>query len=262
VTLAEPKKPPVVNVGETHAPPVKTAAVHSENLGEGALADPIKNTGQTAPKVGQGENANVAPTQKGGPGSGGAPPPDDSGGLAGATADSPARLPGATGTRHLPREFKMPDYNRSSFPSTSEQIGTAEQRAAGRVRTRGEPVGPGEVGTKATSVPAGRTGLRDHWAQHGHEFPEFRSARQYQEGAIDFCRDSSTRRFYYRHQGRPTIGYYNVETNTFAATSVDGETIYTFFRPGGDIEDFVATIRLRGVAPGVTPRHSVPLRQD
>src|SRR5579859_3757157 len=66
VTLAEPKKPPVVNVGETHAPPVKTAAVHSENLGEGALADPIKNTGQTAPKVGQGENANVAPTQKGG----------------------------------------------------------------------------------------------------------------------------------------------------------------------------------------------------
>jgi pyocin large subunit-like protein len=122
----------------------------------------------------------------------------------------------------------MPSYGRSSFPSTSQQLGTAEQRAANppRVRVRGERVGKGEVETKATKVPRGRSGTRDHWEQHGHEFPEYRNAREYKKGAIDFCRDPATRRFYCRHQGRPTIGYYNSETNTFAVTSVNGETIY------------------------------------
>jgi hypothetical protein len=155
----------------------------------------------------------------------------------------------------------MPSRNRSAFASTSEQIGTAEQRAAGDVRVRGQRVGPGQVGTKATEVPGGRTGLRDHWQQHGAEFPEYRNARQYQQGAIDFCRDPATKRFYYRFGGRPTIGYYNEATGTFAATSVDGETIYTYFRPAGGIRDFLTNLRLRGVPPGVTPRHAVPLRQ-
>jgi hypothetical protein len=175
---------------------------------------------------------------------------------------SPGRgLPGATGTRHLPREFEMPRQGRSGFPSTSEQIGTAEQRTAGRVRVRGERVGSGEVGTKATDVPGGRTGARDHWTEHGREFPEYRNARQYEQGAIDFCRDPATRRFYYRYNGRPTIGYYNASTNTFAATSVDGKTIYTYFRPD-NVEEYVRTIRMRGVPEGVTPRHSVPLRSE
>jgi hypothetical protein len=191
---------------------------------------------------------------------GGAPPAGTLKGLE-PTAFPEKGLPGATGTRHLPREFEMPRHGRSGFPSTSEQIGTAEQRAAGQVRVRGERVGPGEVGTKRTEVPAGRTGARDHWRQHGHEFPEYRSARQYEQGAIDFCRDPATRRFYYRFDGRPTIGYYNASTNTFAATSVDGQTIYTYFRPE-DVEEFVRRIRLRGVPKGVSPRHSVPLRRD
>jgi hypothetical protein len=117
------------------------------------------------------------------------------------TIESPQRLPGTTGTRHLPREFKMPSQGRTSFSSSSEQLGTPEQRAAGRVRVRGERVGEGEVGTKAMEVPKGRSGAREHWEQHGNEFPEYRNARKYEKGAIDFCRDPATRRFYYRHQG-------------------------------------------------------------
>jgi hypothetical protein len=202
--------------------------------------------------------ASSQPTQDTSVGEGTTPPPSG----AQTTRVPPEKgLPGATGTRHLPREFEMPREGRSGFGSTSEQIGTAEQREAGKVRVRGQTVGEGEVGTKATEIPGGRTGTRDHWAQHGHEFPEYRNARQYEQGAIDFCRDPATRRFYYRHYGRPTIGYYNPSTNTFAATSVDGKTIYTYFRPD-NVEQLVRTIRMRGVQPGVTPRHSVPLRKD
>ncbi len=171
-------------------------------------------------------------------------------------------LPGATGTRHLPRGFSMPRRGRTNFPSTRVQMGTPEQRAAGRVRTRGERVRRGEVGTQATGVPRGRSGVRDHWREHGREFPEYRNARQYEQGAIDFCRAPTTRRFYYRHEGRPTIGYYNTETNTFAATSVDGTTIYTYFRPQAGVQAYVQNIRTRGVPPGVQPRHSTPVRRE
>jgi hypothetical protein len=262
-TTAPGKKPnipgqtPVAKTAPKSAAPLKPqgrelpskSAVSTKQPGKGAGADPTKAPVPATPTAGEEANVKLGAPKKGGPGSA-------------SPAGDPGRLPGATGTRHLPRGYKLPDYKRSSFPGTSEQIGTAPQRAAGKVRTRGEPVGPGEVGTKATSVPGGRTGLRDHWAEHGHEFPEFRNARQYQQGAIDFCRDSTTRRFYYRYEGRPTVGYYNIETNTFASTSVDGETIYTYFRPDKSVLDYVQGIRSGDVPPGVTPRHSVPLRQD
>jgi hypothetical protein len=174
---------------------------------------------------------------------------------------APTSQPGTTGTRHLPREFKMPTRNGSDFPETSVQVGTSVQRIQGRVRARGERVGPGEVGTKATDVPGGRSGTREHWNEHGHEFPEYSSARQYVQGAIDFCRAPTTYRFYYRYSGRPTIGYYDPATNTFAATSVDGRTIYTYFRPD-DVMAYVRNIRTTDVPEGTTPRHSTPVRQN
>ena len=187
------------------------------------------------------------------------------------TGEPLERFPGTTGTRHLPREFRMPT-RRSRFPETRTQMGTPAQRQEGLVRPRGERVGPGEVGTQAMDVPGGRSGLREHWQQHGNEFPEFRNARQYQEGAIEFCRDPSTRRFYYRFgpEGRPTIGYYNMETGTFASTSVDGETIFTFMRPGQQgLPGVLRASRMphaaegapRVMPPGATPRHSVPFRR-
>ena len=180
-------------------------------------------------------------------------------------------LPGSTGTRHLPREFHMPAGNRTRFPETKVQMGTAEQRAAGQVRVRGERVAKREVGTKAMEVPAGRSGLGEHWAEHGAEFQEYRNARQYFQGAIDFCRDSTTRRFYYRFGGRPTIGYYNLETGTFASTSVNGSTLFTYMRPGRQgVERILRNARMpeatpgapRSMPPGMQPRHSVPLRME
>lgn len=179
--------------------------------------------------------------------------------------DAPGGLPGATGTRHLPREFRMPNHSKSGFPTTSQQLGTAEQRAARRVRKRGERVGAGEQGTKSTDIPGGRTGPRDHWHEHGQEFPEFRNARQYERGAIDFCQAPTTRRFYYKSSGgRPTIGYYDVKSKGFAATSVDGEKIFTYFRPD-DVETYVRNIRnpptIRRRQPPTNPRHGTPTRR-
>src|SRR4051812_21648442 len=109
---------------------------------------------------------------------------------------------GLESTRHLPREFRMPT-RQSRFPS--KQL-------------------DGEY--------EGRVGVHEHWIAHGHEFTDYGNAREYWAGAIAFCCAPTTRRFYYRRLGRPTIGYYNRETGTYAATSVDGQFIFTYFRPG------------------------------
>lgn len=155
------------------------------------------------------------------------------------------RVSGDEGSRHLPRDFRMPSKE-SRFPPMSQQLGTAEQRKAGKVRVRGEKVGKGEIGTKSMEIPRGRSGVRDHWEFHKKDFPEYRSSREYLKGAIDFCRDPDTHRFYYKNLGKRTIGYYNLKTNTFAATSVDGKTIYTYFRPA-NVEEYTKNIRMRGV---------------
>ncbi len=142
-------------------------------------------------------------------------------------------------TRHLPREFRMPT-NLSRFPVKQQHV-TYE----------------------------GRIGLHDHWVGHAREFPEYRNARDYLCGAIEFCRSGTTHRFYYRRYGRPHIGYFNRETGTYAATSVDGETSLTYFRPGPqNIDAEVRRWRMpenenhqRTMPPGITPKHSTPLRQ-
>ena len=175
---------------------------------------------------------------------------------------------GPQGVRHLPRGFRMPTQ-KTSFASTSEQMGTAEQRTSGMVTGRGQKRIKGSVRSKALRIPGGRFGSRDHWQQHGHEFQEYNNARQYKQGAVDFCREPDTRRFFYKHHGEPRIGYYNEETNTFASTSIDGATIFTYFRP----KDVVAEVtkmrmpensegRKRKYAPGMKGRHSVPTRHD
>ncbi len=142
-------------------------------------------------------------------------------------------------TRHLPREFQMPSIH-SKFP------------------------------TKELNVEyEGCVGVHDHWVKHRHEFPEYGSARDYLKGVIEFCSATSTQRFYYRRKGRPGIGYFHRGTGTFAATSVNGETIFTYFRPGpGRIDSVVRAWRMpenetgqRTMPPGVTPRHATPIRK-
>ena len=143
-------------------------------------------------------------------------------------------------TRHLPREFRMPTKH-SRFPEKQQHV-------------------PYE----------GRIGLHDHWVEHGHEFPEYQSARAYFSGAIEFCGSDTTRRFYYRRYGRPGIGYFNRETGTYAATSVDGEIIFTHFRPGPQrIDAELRRWRMpenegsqRAMPSDTTPRHSTPLRRS
>lgn len=138
------------------------------------------------------------------------------------------KLPKAKGVRHLPRNYKPPEYGRSRFPRTRNQIGIPQQRRSGKVR----------------KLPSGRTGRGEHWAEHGREFPKYSNVRQYERNAIKFCRSSKTIKFYYSHYGRPTIGYVNYKTGKFAATSVDGKVIYTFFSPD-NIKQYVSNILTR-----------------
>src|SRR5690349_12252246 len=101
-------------------------------------------------------------------------------------------------TRHLPREFRMPTKC-SRFPERHQH-----EQFEGRVT------------------------LIEHWGAHGMEFPEYRNANEYLRGAIEFCCAENTYRFVYRRQ-QTTIGYYNRDTGTFAASSVNGEVIITYF---------------------------------
>jgi hypothetical protein len=145
----------------------------------------------------------------------------------------------AESTRHLPQGFQMPTRH-SRFPEKQQQ-----------------------------ATYGGCIGLHEHWVKHGHEFPEYRNARSYFNGVVEFCGSNTTRRFYYRRYGRPGIGYFNRETGTYAATSVDGETIFTYFRPGpANIDAELRRWRMpenegnqRTMPPDTTPRHSTPLRQ-
>jgi hypothetical protein len=180
----------------------------------------------------------------------------------GRTPPASGGQPGATGTRHLPREFKMPTPSGSRFPETSAQVGRVSQRVERRVKGRGQRVGPGDVRAQTARVPGGRSGTREHWDWHKEEFPEYSSARQYVQGAVDFCRAETTKRFYYRSQGgNPRIGYYDAVSNTFAATSVDGRIIFTYLRPDEGVLRFVSDIRMQGVPRGTAPRNSTPLRR-
>jgi filamentous hemagglutinin len=68
-----------------------------------------------------------------------------------------------------------------------------------------------------------------HWRKHGREFPEYRSAAEYEVGALAFVRapppGTET-----KHRGNGDTLYYNAATNTFAVADCDGEP-RTFFRP-------------------------------
>jgi len=111
--------------------------------------------------------------------------------------------------------------------------------------------------------------LNDHWAGHANEFPEYDNANEYLSGAIEFCCADTTFRFYYRRNGERTIGYFNRETGTFASSSLDGQLIITYFRPGPQrIEAALRSCRMpeneghpRTMPPDTTPRHSTPFRR-
>jgi pyocin large subunit-like protein len=69
----------------------------------------------------------------------------------------------------------------------------------------------------------------EHWAKHGREFPEFRSARDYEEGALRFITNPPPGTLVKTNDRGDTL-YYNPASNTFAVKDRRGEP-RTFFRP-------------------------------
>jgi pyocin large subunit-like protein len=69
----------------------------------------------------------------------------------------------------------------------------------------------------------------EHWEKHGTEFPEFHSAREYEEGALRFVTDPPPGTLTKANDRGDTL-YYDPATNTFAVKDRRGEP-RTFFRP-------------------------------
>ncbi|MGN6148491.1 MAG: hypothetical protein ACTHPD_08140 [Rhizomicrobium sp.] len=69
----------------------------------------------------------------------------------------------------------------------------------------------------------------EHWEKHGAEFPEFHSARDYEEGALRFVTRPPQGTLIKTNDRGDTL-YYEPATNTFAVKDSRGEP-RTFFRP-------------------------------
>ena len=68
-----------------------------------------------------------------------------------------------------------------------------------------------------------------HWQKHGREFPEFRSAQDYERGAQAFIATPPAGTLTKQRANGDTL-LYNPATNTFAVADRRGEP-RTFFRP-------------------------------
>src|SRR5512146_547728 len=69
----------------------------------------------------------------------------------------------------------------------------------------------------------------EHWEKHGSEFPEFRSARDYEQGTLAFVTHPPPGTLT-KTNGRGDTLYYQPVTNIFAVKDRSGEP-RTFFRP-------------------------------
>jgi filamentous hemagglutinin len=70
---------------------------------------------------------------------------------------------------------------------------------------------------------------QEHWEKHGGEFPQFRSAEDYERAALDFVRHPPPGTLE-KHHGNGDTLLYQPSTNTFAVEDTQGEP-RTFFRP-------------------------------
>jgi filamentous hemagglutinin len=74
-----------------------------------------------------------------------------------------------------------------------------------------------------------RANAEEHWEKHGSEFREFHSAREYEEGALQFVRHPPSGTLTKSRENGDTL-FYDPATNTFAVADAEGEP-RTFFRP-------------------------------
>ena len=76
-----------------------------------------------------------------------------------------------------------------------------------------------------------RSNLERHWEKHGAEFPEFHSAQEYGDAALNFFQNPPEGTLTkVRPDGEKL--YYHPPSNTFGVTAPDG-TPKTLFRPSG-----------------------------
>ena len=76
-----------------------------------------------------------------------------------------------------------------------------------------------------------RSNLERHWEKHGAEFPEFHSAQEYGDAALNFFQNPPQGTLTkVRPDGEKL--YYHPPSNTFGVTAPDG-TPKTLFRPSG-----------------------------
>ena len=75
--------------------------------------------------------------------------------------------------------------------------------------------------------------LNRHWEKHGAEFPEFRSAKEYGDAALNFFANPPKGTLTKTRENGEKL-YYHPPTNTFGAAAPDG-TPKTLFRPSSRI---------------------------
>jgi len=73
----------------------------------------------------------------------------------------------------------------------------------------------------------------EHWKKHGSEFPEYKNAKQYVDGARDFVNNSPTGTLTKARPNGDTL-FYHPGSNTFAVTDASG-ALRTMFRPNSGI---------------------------
>ncbi len=73
--------------------------------------------------------------------------------------------------------------------------------------------------------------LERHWEKHGAEFPEFHSAKEYGDAALNFFANPPKGTLQKQRPNGERL-YYHPPTNTFGAAAPDG-TPKTLFRPSG-----------------------------
>ena len=95
---------------------------------------------------------------------------------------------------------------------------------------------PGEapLAKPAPNAPKARwhqSNLESHWAKHGAEFPEFHSAKEYGDAALEFFSNPPEGTLIKTRENGEKL-FYHPPTNTFGAVAPDG-TPKTLFRPTG-----------------------------
>ncbi len=126
----------------------------------------------------------------------------------------------------------QPTQPKAQPPATIQQTQPKAQPPATVQQTQPKAQQPATVQQK--NVPKARwhqANLERHWEKHGAEFPEFHSAKEYGDAALNFFANPPQGTLQKQRPNGERL-YYHPPTNTFGAAAPDG-TPKTLFRPNG-----------------------------